>query len=85
MGLSSFDLLGDIPASHKTLMKIFLRRVQLTATELDTAVSELPPEKSITKEELNAAVDALVKQGWLKMKEQNGKIIYSIKQITTGH
>ena len=85
MGLSSFDLLGDIPTSHKTLMKIFLRRVQLTATELEKVVSELPPEKSISKEELQTAVQALVQQGWLKQSDQGGTILYSIKQITTGH
>lgn len=85
MGLSSFDLLGDIPTSHKTLMKIFLRRVQLSAAELDTVVSELPPEKSISKDELASAVSALLEQGWLKKNEQDGKITYSIKQISTGH
>jgi hypothetical protein len=85
MGLSSFDLLGDIPPSHKTLMKLFLRRVQLSAADLETAVAELPPEKAISKEDLRVAIAALVQQGWLKQSEQNGKIIYSIKQITTGH
>lgn len=85
MGLSSFDLLGDIPPSHKTLMKLFLRRVQLSAADLETAVAQLPPEKAISQEDLRTAVAALLQQGWLKKSDQNGTIIYSIKQITTGH
>lgn len=85
MGLSSFDLLGNIPPAHKTVMKIFLRRIQVSAAELDAAVAELPEEKRITKEQLAEAVTALLDLKWIKEVEKNGQMVYTVQQITTGH
>jgi predicted GNAT superfamily acetyltransferase len=85
MGLSSFDLLGNVPPTHKTVMKIFLRRIILSPAELDTVVAELPEEKRMTKEQLNEAVQALLGLGWLKQVEKNGQMVYTVQQITTGH
>ena len=85
MGLSSFDLLGDVPPTHKTVMKIFLRRIILSPEELVAAVAELPEEKRMTKEQLDEAVQSLLGLGWLKQIEKNGQMIYTVQQITTGH
>ena len=85
MGLSSFDLLGTIPSTHKTVMKIFLRRIQVSAAELDAAVAELPEEKRMTKEQLSEALTALLELKWIKLVEKNGQMVYSVQQITTGH
>ena len=85
MGLSSFDLLGNVPPTHKTVMKIFLRRIILSPDELVAAVAELPEEKRITKEQLDEAIQALLGLGWLKQIEKNGQMIYTVQQITTGH
>ena len=85
MGLSSFDLLGDVPPTHKTVMKIFLRRIILSPEELVAAVAELPEEKRMTKEQLDEAVQSLLGLGWLKQIEKNGQMVYTVQQITTGH
>ena len=85
MGLSSFDLLGNVPPTHKTVMKIFLRRIILSPDELVAAVAELPEEKRMTKEQLDEAVEALLGLGWLKQIEKNGQMVYTVQQITTGH
>ena len=85
MGLSSFDLLGNVPPTHKTVMKIFLRRIILSPEELVAAVAELPEEKRMTKEQLDEAVQSLLGLGWLKQIEKNGQMIYTVQQITTGH
>ena len=85
MGLSSFDLLGNVPPTHKTVMKIFLRRIILSPDELVTAVAELPEEKRMTKEQLDEAIQALLGLGWLKQIEKNGQMFYTVQQITTGH
>lgn len=85
MGLSSFDLLGNVPPTHKTVMKIFLRRIILNPDELVAAVAELPEEKRMTKEQLDEAVKALLGLGWLKQVEKNGQMVYTVQQITTGH
>jgi predicted transcriptional regulator of viral defense system len=80
-GLSSFDLLGDIPASQRTLMRLFLRRVRLTAEELDVAVTELPEEKRLTPDALRESMVALTERGWVKRAEENGQVVYSVQQI----
>ena len=85
MGLSSFDLLGNVPPTHKTVMKIFLRRIILSPEELVAAVAELPEEKRMTKEQLDEAIQALLGLGWLKQIEKNGQMVYTVQQITTGH
>ena len=85
MGLSSFDLLGDVPPTHKTVMKIFLRRIILSPEELVASVAELPEEKRMTKEQLDEAVQSLLGLGWLKQIEKNGQMVYTVQQITTGH
>lgn len=85
MGLSSFDLLGNVPPTHKTVMKIFLRRIVLSPSELDAAVAELPEEKQMAKEQLTEAVNALLGLGWLKQVEKNGQMVYTVQQITSGH
>jgi hypothetical protein len=66
-------------------MKLFLRRIRLTPAELDTAVEELPEEKRISREELNEAMNALLELGWLKKVENDGQVLYTVQQITTGH
>lgn len=85
MGLSSFDLLGNVPPTHKTVMKIFLRRIQVSMMELEAAVTELPEEKRMTKEQLSEALTSLLALGWIKQVEKNGQMVYTVQQITSGH
>jgi len=81
--MSTFDLLGDLPASQRTLMRLFLRRVQLSASDLDTAIAELPPEKRLTPDDLQATVAQLLAQGWLRQQERDGQIVYTVQQSNT--
>jgi len=82
-GLSTFDLLGDLPAAQRTLMRLFLKRIRMSADELDAAVAELPEEKRMTVEEFREALAALLNQGWIKQGEQNGRVTYTIQQLST--
>lgn len=43
-GVSTFDLLGDMPSAQRTLMRLFLRRIEMNLTKLEAAVAELPEE-----------------------------------------
>jgi len=81
MGVSSFDLLGDMPSTQRALMRIFLRQVRLSAADLDKAVANLPPEKQMTPEQAREALAALIERGWLKETNENGQVIYSVNQI----
>ena len=81
MGLSSFDLLGDMPAPQRVLMRLFLRQVRMSATDLNAAVANLPPEKQMTPEQQQEALAALMGRGWLKQMEENGQVVYSVQQV----
>ncbi|MEW5940986.1 MAG: hypothetical protein AB1750_15065 [Chloroflexota bacterium] len=80
-GVSSFDLLGDIPSPQRALMRIFLRQVRMTAPEVEAAVANLPEEKRLNEDQLKEALAALVERGWLKRTEENGQVTYQIQQI----
>jgi hypothetical protein len=80
--MSTFDLLGDLPSGQRTLMRIFLRRVQMSLSELDAAVAELPVEKRLTSDELRATLVILLEQGWLRQEEQNGQTVYTVQQAS---
>ena len=82
-GLSTFDLLGDLPAAQRTLMRLFLRRVTMSEAELTLEVAELPEEKRLRGEEIREALVALVLQGWIKMEEKNGQAVYTVQQQST--
>ncbi len=83
-GISTFDLLGDLPGGQRTLMRLFLRRVQMTAPELDAALAGLPEEKRLTREEFRLALAALLDQGWINKQERDGQVIYTVQQQSAG-
>ncbi|MBV6396673.1 MAG: hypothetical protein HFACDABA_02273 [Anaerolineales bacterium] len=85
MGLSSFDLLGNIPPAQKTLMKLFLRQIEMGLPELEAAVGELPDEKRLTREQVIETLTALIEMGWLVQIEKDGQARYTVQQIKTGH
>jgi hypothetical protein len=82
-GVSTFDLLGDMPSAQRTLMRLFLRRIQMSAAELESAVAELPEEKRLAKEQIQEALTPLLNQGWVKKLERNGETIYTVQQQPT--
>jgi hypothetical protein len=79
-GVSTFDLLGDMPAGQRTLMRLFLRRIKMTVPELEQAVAELPEEKRLSAETLQESLTALLERGWLSRSENDGMPVYSIHQ-----
>ena len=63
-------------------MRLFLRRVQMSASELDAAIAELPVEKRLSANDLQTALAALLDQGWLRKLEQNGQVTYTVQQLS---
>jgi hypothetical protein len=82
-GVSTFDLLGDMPSAQRTLMRLFLRRIQMNEAELESAVAELPEEKRLAKEQIQEALMPLLNQGWVKKLERNDETIYTVQQQPT--
>ncbi len=57
----------------------------MNEAELNSAITELPEEKRLNKEELREALAALLTQGWIKQGEQNGQVNYTVQQQSTSH
>ncbi len=79
-GVSTFDLLGDIPPEQRTLMRLFMRRIKLTAAELTQAVAELPLEKQLTAQQIKDTLARLIESSWVARVEENGQEVFTIHQ-----
>ena len=64
--MSSLDLLGDIPRGERVLLKIFLRNTTLSKEEFAQLTKTLPEKKNLSPEEINTALNGLLKRGWLR-------------------
>ena len=84
-GVSTFDLLGDLPSAQRTLMRLFLRHIQMSAAEMESAAAELPEEKRLDQEELAKTLSSLIEQGWVKKLERNGETVYTVQQAPSSH
>jgi len=80
-GVSTFDLLGDIPPEQRILMRLFMRRIRMTMAEMSQAMTELPPEKSLTPQQLKDTLTMLVESGWIRRIEEQGQEIFTIQQM----
>ena len=79
-GVSTFDLLGDMPSAQRTLMRLFLRHIEMRVVDLESKVAELPEEKRLTKAQIEDALAFLIKQGWVRKIERNGNELYTVQQ-----
>jgi len=79
-GVSTFDLLGDMPSPQRTLVRLFLRHIKMSLTDLESKVGELPDDKRLTKEQIQDALQALTALGWIKRMDGSGEV-YSLQQI----
>ncbi len=79
-GVSTFDLLGDMPSAQRTLMRLFLRRVQMNMAELESALAELPEDRRLSRDDLREALSTLLEKSWIRKVEQNGETHYTVQQ-----
>ncbi|MFZ5856613.1 MAG: hypothetical protein ACOYZ6_07270 [Chloroflexota bacterium] len=79
-GVSTFDLLGDMPSAQRTLMRLFLRRIEMNLTELEAAVAELPEERRLSRDEIHESLAILLEKGWVRKVEQDGRERYTVQQ-----
>ena len=79
-GLSTFDLLGDMPSGNRTLMRLFLRNVEMSMEQLREAIADLPEDRQLTEDQLKESIDSLLEQGWIGQTEKDGRTVYSVQQ-----
>jgi hypothetical protein len=63
-GISPLDL-RDLPPAMRKVMRMMLREVEMSEASLREAVAGWPAADQITGEELDEALDELVRHGWL--------------------
>jgi len=78
--MSTFDLLGDLSPSERTLTRILLRNAEMSETALYEAVSELAENKRMSRDEMKGALDVLVEKGWIFEVKAGGNTTYTISQ-----
>ena len=75
-GMSSLDLLGDIPRGERILLKIFLRNPILTRAEFVEQVANLHKRKKLSEKEIGEALLGLKERGWVDEDDEK----YTLKQ-----
>jgi len=83
-GVSTFDLLGDMPSPQRTLVRLFLRHIKLSLTELESKVGDLPEDRRLTREQIQDTLKTLIELGWVKRMDDGGDV-YSLQKIPSSH
>lgn len=76
-GITALDL-ADLPPSLRKIMRLMLRRLQLSYPELCAAMEEMPEAERLTRGDLDQALDSLHEQAWLVRLGQGDKAIYKV-------
>ena len=64
-GMSSLDLLGDIPRGERILLKVFLRNPIISKADFSDQEESLKEKKNLSPEDISEAIEGLKKRGWL--------------------
>lgn len=78
--MNTFDLLGDMPSEQRTIMRLFLRNIEMSLGELQKAIEALPEEKHMNQETIEQTLENLIQKNWVERIEENGEIVYSVVQ-----
>lgn len=76
-GITALDL-ADLSPSLRKIMRLMLRRLQLSYPQLCAAMEEMPEAERLPRGDLNKALDTLYEQAWLVRLGQGEKAIYKV-------
>ncbi len=79
-GVSSLDLLGDIPRGERILLKIFLRNTSLSKKEFKQLVENLQEKKGLSSKDVDESLSGLLKRGWLFEDGENYTLLQRKRQ-----
>ncbi|MGF1504919.1 MAG: hypothetical protein ACFB51_07285 [Anaerolineae bacterium] len=79
-GISTIDMMG-MPGPMRRIIRIMLRKTELTYAEIKEACAQLPESKRPTVPEIDEALEALVEMEWLFRIEGDDEesVVYSVK------
>jgi hypothetical protein len=85
-GITTLDLI-DLPPVLYRVMRLMLRRGQMTYPQLDEANAALSDTERLSRDELDAALQTLVEQGWLVPSNEEPALTYKVslrRKVRTG-
>ncbi len=75
--LSTVDMMS-LPTPVRRVIRILLRKNEMTYSDLRRTLDQLPAEQRIRQEEMDEALDALCKLGWIRQMESATNVTYCI-------
>ncbi len=76
-GISPLDL-AALPPRLRKIMRLMLREVEMTHTQLKEATANMPEADRLSEPELKEALDSLTSQSWLVKMGQDELITYKV-------
>lgn len=76
-GITALDI-ADLPPTLRKIMRLMLRELQLSYSQLLETICALPEEERLPNKDLDEALDTLTTQGWLIRIGQGEKAIYKV-------
>jgi hypothetical protein len=76
-GITPLDMV-DLPPALRKIMRVMLRRVQMSYPELTEAMKSVPEKERLSSSELEEAIATLVEQSWLMKIGEGERAIYKV-------
>jgi len=76
-GLSTLDLMGSSPSVNR-VVRMMLKKPQMTYRELLEIATQLPEEKRLSAQTLQEALDTLIGMGWLGKTGEGDDAVYHV-------
>jgi hypothetical protein len=76
-GVTTLDL-ADLPSPLPRLMRLMLRRVEMTRAEISAEISQFPEADRLTDEELDEALSGLILHGWIARNDEQSEPLYRV-------
>jgi len=76
-GITPLDMV-DLPPALRKIMKVMLRKVQMSYPELTEEMKNVPEKDRLSNKELEEAIATLVEQSWLMKLGEGERAIYKV-------
>lgn len=76
-GITALDL-ADLPPALRKIMRLMLRKLQMSYPQLCEAMDNLPENERLSHPDLDQALESLTKQAWLIRLGEGQKAIYKV-------
>jgi len=76
-GITPLDMV-DLPPALRKIMRVMLRRVQMSYPDLLEAMKSVPEKERLSSDDLEKAIATLVEQSWLMKLGEGERAIYKV-------